>query len=463
MSTQYVDKNIKQGSIADVSDCENMSEGRSCDEGSDAIISSDDGIRYKFPSPPPKPMVQLDSPVNLAVPRSKITSRRSTLATQYVPVSEMSERGDNNAGSSGKHVAIVPKKRRYVDTAAESNFEAIEVSRETVESAIDARTIKKERQHVKNRYRKSDSIDKTPREKRHKDGKKQSKKASAWRSTNEEFSTPSASNMTVECLKVLPLADGPPSNKVSSKKTKKANRFWTDTLASDFDSPDYEMLLKRSRFTEEQADVIKQSFHLLSRKIHIASTYTDRFMKTHMCVDCNFSISHQCVSVHFSQFVRSNGNVMSTTSIAPESMNICICGFGFFHSHAKNSRIKLSDNLSSINIFRLLEHYRSLNMSCPSCHISIVMKNRHDDVCSDLTTWNDLYGAQNRQFYEFIKDRLALSSMHKPNIQELFTCKRRCCQIFHRCPEKAAPYDDNVTSLSPVITYTRTVVTRSND
>lgn len=463
MSTQYADENIKQESIGGVSDCENMSEGRPYGEGSDAILSSDDGIRYKFPSPPPKPMVQLNSPVNLAVPRFKITSRRTTLATQYVPVSEMRERGDNKAGASGKLVAIIPKKRRYVDTVAESNFEAIEVSRETVKSAIDAPTIKKERQHVKKRHRKSNSIDKTPREKRHKDGKKQSKKVSAWLPTNEEPSTSFGSNIKVECVKVLPLADGPPSSKVPSLKTIKANRFWTETLASDFDSREYEMLLKQSRFTEEQADVIKQSFHLLCRKLHIASTYTDRFMKTHMCIDCNFSISHQCVSVHFSQFVRSNGNVMSTTSITPESMNICICGFAFFHSHAKNSRTKLSDNLSSMNISRLFEHERSLNMSCPSCHMNIVMKNRNDDVCSDLTNWVDLYGTQNRQFYEFIKDRLELSSMHKPSLKELFTCKRRCCQIFHRCPENAAPCGDNVTPLSPVTTYTRTVVTRSND
>ncbi len=204
MSTQYADENIKQGSIADVSDCENMSEGRSMEESSDAVLSSDDGIRYKFPSPPPKPMLQLDSPVNLAVPRSKITSRRTTLATQYVPVSEMNERGDNKAGASGQLVAIIPKKRRYVDTVAESNFEAIEVSRETVTSAIDAPIIKKERQHGKKRQRKTNSIEKTPREKRHKDGKKQSKKVSPWLPTNEEPLTPFASNIKVECVKVLP-------------------------------------------------------------------------------------------------------------------------------------------------------------------------------------------------------------------------------------------------------------------
>lgn len=496
MSAQYADVGIKHESSEDVSDCEKFSDGRSYEESSDPISDSDGGTRYKFPSPPPKPMVQLDSAVNLSVPRSKITSRRSTSAAQNDPVFEISESGNNFAGASVTYAAIIPKKRRYIDSNEGSNSasnnsasgmgsdsttknpveevnrelpikksgnkpkKAIKKSRKNVTWTMDSPPVKKELQHVKRGSQKANPTDKPPLEKRHEDVKKQRKTVSTRQSINEEHSTSLASDMRGECVNVLLVADPPPSNKVPTIKALKADRFWQDTMASDFGSSDYEMLLKKSHFTEEQAVVIKQSFHLICRKLHIASTYTDRFMKTHSCVDCHFSISHQCVSVHFSQFVRSNANVVSTTTIVPESMNICICGFGFFHSHANNSRDNLTNNLSSLNISRLFEHDRSLNVSCSKCYMNIVIKNRNNNICSDLTNWIDVF---NRLFWNFLKDRLELSSMHKPNLNELYTCRRRCCQIFHRCPEKAAPHDDYGTPLSPVTTYTRTLVTRTND
>nr|AAS79017.1 NHv1.2 protein [Ichnoviriform sonorense] len=400
----------------------------------------------------------------------------------------MSKTENNNAGASVKPVAI-PKKRRYLDTVAESNSarekstsgtrsiltiknpveevnheesgnkpkDATKRSGKTVTWATDTLPVKKGRQHAKKSRRKADFIDKPPLEKRHRDVKKQPKIISAPPSTSV------VTDKKFDCVNVLPLSDGPPTNKVPSKKTTEKNRFWAHTLASDFDSPDYEMLLKKCHFTEEQTEAIKRSFHLLCRKLHIASTYTNRFMKTHMCIYCPFSISHECVSVHFSQCVRSNANVAGMTTITPESMNMCICGFGFFHSHATNSRIQLSDNLSSMKISRLFEHDRSINLSCPNCHMNIVMKNRNNNVCCDLTNWDDSNGDLNIQFHDFLKDRLELSSMREPNINEFYICRRRCCHIFHRCPENTVPYNVKVTRISPVSTYTRTLVTRSND
>lgn len=493
MSVQHAGRTTitRQYDSENVSPSENNYDTSSYAEGRDHNVSSDGGIHYKFTSLPPILMVEPNRPELPSVSGSKIMTRR-TSAAQIVPVSAMGETGNNNAGASVKPVAI-PKKRRYLDTVAESNSarekstsemrsiliiknpveevnhelaseesgnkpeDATIKLRKTVTWAIDSPSVKKGRQHAKKHPRKANSIDKPPLEKGHRDVKKQPKIISVPPSTSV------VTDKKLDCVNVLPLTDGPPANKVSSKKPIEKNRFWAHTLASDFDSSDYEMLLKKCHFTEEQTDVIKRSFNLLCRKQYIVSTYTDRFMKTHMCIDCQFSISHQCVSVHFSQFVRSNGNVVSTTPITPESMNICTCGFGFFHSHATNSRIKLSDNLSSMNISCLYEHDRSTNVSCPKCHINIVIKNRNNNICSDLTNWVDLYGALNRQFYNFLNDHLERSSMHKPNLDELYTCRRRCCQIFHRCPNNAAPYGDNAPQLSPGTTYTCTLITGSND
>ncbi len=477
MSVQHAGNTAitRQYDSENVSPSENNYDTSLYAEGRDQMVSSDGGIHYKFTSLPPIPMVEVNRLVLPSVSGSKIITRRAS-AAQIVPVSAMDETGNNNAGASVKLVAI-PKKRRYLDTVAESNSarekstsemrsiltiknpveevnhelaseesgkkpkDSTRKKRKTVTWATDTPSVKNRRQH----------------EESHRDVKKQPKIISAPPSTSV------LTDKKFDCVNVPPLSDGPPANKVPSKKTIEKNRFWTDTLASDFDSPDYEMLLKKCHFTEEQTDVIKRSFHLLCRKQYIVSTYTDRFMKTHMCIDCQFSISHQCVSVHFSQFVRSNGNVVSTTTITPESMNICTCGFGFFHSHATNSRIQLSDNLSSMKISRLYEHDRSTNVSCPKCHMNISIKNRNNNICSDLTNWVDLYGALNRQFYNFLKDHLERSSMHKPDLKELYTCRRRCCQIFHRCPDNAVPYGDNAPELSPGTTYTRTFVTGSSD
>lgn len=496
MSAQYDDGSNKFESSS-VSESQNNSDG-SHEEGSDQTLSSDDGAYYEFPSSQPIPMVQPKSPVLPSAPKLKNTTNQTTPAVHNVPVSNQRKSGENNAGASIKPTAIVPKKRRHFDTVPESDStketstlerisvpatenpvaklscvlpiegyrnkpkDVIEKSYKSVKWATDAPPVKKRHQDVKKRPQKAESKDKPPVEKGHRDAKKWPKKVSTPQLINEVPSTTLTGQEKVESVTALPQMDKPRSNKGSSKKSVKKYRFWSDTLASDFDSLDYEVLLKKCQFTEEQTDVLKQSFNLLCRKLYNVSTYTDRFMKTHNCIDCEFSISHQCVSVHFSQYVRSNGNVLGITTITPESMNMCICGFGFFHSHGNRSRMKLSDNLTSINISSLSEHDRSSTVSCRNCLMNIVMKNRNREICSNFTTWTNLEGTVNRQFYKFLGDRLELSDMSKPKITELYTCLRRCCQMFHRCPENAVSHDANLTKLSPITTYTRTLISRSN-
>nr|ADI40460.1 unknown [Hyposoter didymator] len=224
-------------------------------------------------------------------------------------------------------------------------------------------------------------------------------------------------------------------------------RFWMETLAGDFASTGYNALLKNSQFTEQQAYLLQHSFYQLCRKLSDISSYSDRFMKTHKCIECDFSISHQCMSIDFSQYVPASANITGVTNIAPQSTTMCVCQFAFFHSHPTQPRVILANTLSWKSCSHMLELNRSLSLRCPRCHMNVVMKNRNNNVCSDFANWNSLEGINRRQFFKSLENRLQASKISRPHLDELYTCNRQCCQLFHRCAENALP--DNTMPMRP--------------
>lgn len=490
----------------------------------DQAIGSDEEIQYNDPRP--RWTVQPKSPVFPSGPMLMKMTKKSTPATRKDPVNEKSESGNKNAGASAKSAMVVPKKRPYgpVETSnsakktSASEKTSVSETKSPVEEVDNVSQIKEFRLKPTVARKKSlkivseqcpsvdpvakstsakktsasktssnpttknpvtkvntvlqieDSLNKpevamkkSPVKKGRQDAKTHPKKLVPPQSTNEAPSTSFAVEDKVDCVTMIPQMNDPGPNKISKVHYFKKRRLWDQILASNFQSVEYEKLLKKSKFTAEQTDVLKHSFHELFRKIYIATTFTDRFMKTHSCMDCQFFISHQCLSIHFSQYVRSNGNVVGITRIPPESMNICICGFGFFHSHDKKSRGYPLNDVTASDFRHLLEHDRSVTVSCITCDMNITMKNRYIDVCCSFTSWVNFDGVRNRKFYAFLDERLGLSAMDKPRRQELYTCNRRCCQIFHRCPEKAVSDNTNKPQLSPITTYTSTVICSSRE
>lgn len=151
-------------------------------------------------------------------------------------------------------------------------------------------------------------------------------------------------------------------------------------------------------------------------------------MKIHKCIDCDFSISHQCVSIDFRQYVPASANVTVVTNIPLQSTIMCVCQFGFFHSHPTQPRVELPNNLSVRSSSHMLELDRSVSVRCPRCHMNVVMKNRSNDVCSDFANWNSLEATNRRQFFKSLENRLQASQINRPYLNKLYTRYRECCQ-----------------------------------
>nr|BAF45624.1 f2.2 [Tranosema rostrale ichnovirus] len=337
-----------------------------------------------------------------------------------------------DAGASEKEIPtpmLVPKKRPYVEPAAESNSgkETFAMKKDTI-SATGEPVMKKRRRDVK----------------------EQQQKVLPLQATNE---VPSGSLAVETRVHVRPQENVPPINQTSTETSAKSSsalnstdrHFCNDTTANDCDSLDFNVLLKNSQFTEELANALQQTFYQLSLKQSSISTNRRSFMKTHKCLGCEFSISHQCTSIDLTQHVPFSADNAPGTTIVPKSPIMCTCQFGFVHSHVTRTRSMQGQNLNLKNIPYLLEHHRSTSLSCPRCHIHIVMKNREKDVCSDLNNWVGFEDADRKQFYNFLRHRLRQSTISWPVLNELYTCSKKCCLLFHRCAEEAIT--DNTTNV----------------
>nr|ADI40491.1 unknown [Hyposoter didymator] len=465
-----------------ISECEDDLEEEYNDdaENSEAEMnqaaSGDEEFDCPRTSPQPLPVAEPISPEAQPPTSMKKIAKRKPAAAKSVPVSRTGKPGHEeqavSAGSAEKKKALgVPKKRPAVKPIAKGDSvdlakkpsapkkKPVSKLKDPMEKASCALPSDDPRNKTKVAVKKSRKLvaaatDKPPVKKGRQDVKHRSEEASSLQGINGMSPESMAAEVHAHSLPQVNI----PRKKKTSDETSAKNpsilssessdrRFWMETLAGDFKSTGYNALLKNAHFTEQQANVLQQSFYQLCRKLSDISTYSDRFMKTHKCIECEFSISHQCVSIDFTQYVPSSANVTGVTTITPQSTTMCICQFGFFHSHATQPRLKLANNLSLKSTLRMLEHNRSVSVSCPRCHMNVVIKNRNSDVCCDFTNWNSLEGGNRRQFFNSLENRLQTSKMSRPYLNELYTCNRQCCQLFHRCAENAVA--DNTISMRP--------------
>nr|BAF45622.1 f2.1 [Tranosema rostrale ichnovirus] len=350
-----------------------------------------------------------------------------------------------DAGASEKEIPtpmLVPKKRPYVEPAAESNSgkETFAMKKDTI-SATGGPVMKKRRRDVK----------------------EQQQKVLPLQARNE---VPSGSLAVRPRVHVRPQGNVPPINQTSTETSAKSSsalnstdrHFCNDTTANDCDSLDFNVLLKNSQFTEELANALQQTFYQLSLK-HLLFLQTVEFYENAQVLGCEFSISHQCTSIDLSNTCRL-ALTMHLNYFVPNPI-MCTCQFGFVHSHVTRTRSMQGQNLNLKNIPYLLEHHRSTSLSCPRCHIHIVMKNREKDVCSDLNNWVGLR-MRPQTVLNFLRHRLRQSTISWPMLNELYTCSKKCCLLFHRCAEEAIT--DNTTNVqsnqTPMTTSTRTLVSR---
>ncbi|MBT0666682.1 N-like protein [Lissonota sp. PSUC_FEM 10030012] len=223
-----------------------------------------------------------------------------------------------------------------------------------------------------------------------------------------------------------------------------AKSTWMKILASDFKDKDFKSLLLASEFTERQANALQKSFINVSNQIHNAYKSNDRFMKTHKCLDCEFSVSHQCMSIEYLQFVPSAVELTQIGTITPKETIMCMCKFGFYHAHASSGGIELVNKLATKHYTnRLTEHCRTVKVSCPGCKMSIVMRSRNAEVCCDFSQWMSHDGQNRKTFFSAIGNCLANCKNNKPYLNELYTCNRQCCLIFHRCNSLENPLESS--------------------
>lgn len=209
-------------------------------------------------------------------------------------------------------------------------------------------------------------------------------------------------------------------------------RLWRDSSQSDLIS-----LIKNGQFTEAQAQLVEESFQYLSQKFRHRSIKLERCMKTHECIDCNFSISHECPSIDIRESWNFSGNGLRVDFITPESITMCRCTFTFFHSHITKpiskpqARSLESSPLPNTSLW--LEDHRSVSYDCPRCYMGMIMTNQNKDVCSDLMAFVSTKCLIRRKMYIHVKNNLDDLSENDPAMNEFLSCKNGCCMIFHRC------------------------------
>lgn len=215
------------------------------------------------------------------------------------------------------------------------------------------------------------------------------------------------------------------------------DRFWGDILQSDFKSSEYTNLLKEYFFTDEQTVAIQKSFQYMCRSLCRRPTKRERFMKTHECIECNFSISHQCLSLDSTEYWTFGGHAPCIEFIAPESTTMCLCNFTVLHSHSKKPKskaeMKLLEQSGPPPTSHWVENNRAVNMECPKCFMNVFMSNRNNDVCTDLINFTSTDGPNRKKFFNWVHNHLNYSSKDAPTLTDFYCCSNFCCLIFHRC------------------------------
>nr|URG17369.1 MAG: hypothetical protein [Ichnovirus sp.] len=227
------------------------------------------------------------------------------------------------------------------------------------------------------------------------------------------------------------------TNENPSKSTSAADqpRFWIDVIKSDFQSSEYTSLLRNSQFTEKDAAKIQRSFQLLCQMFH-RPTIRLLFKKTHKCTECNFPISHECVSMKSSGFWTFGGMAPSTDYITPELISMCTCNFTIFHSHDLKPKSKYETESPLPSFLPVLE-CKSLPMECEKCGMNLIIINKQSEICSQLKQFVSTDVSVCKKFFRYVNNNLTFGQKDYPVLTEFRSCSNLCCMILHRCDKDA--------------------------
>lgn len=363
----------------------------------------------------------------------KVTTKETTVTS--VPLSESrGTKTDENVGGSHTSTSkelIRPHKKRFQSKSV--------AARSTTEKTF---VVKEE--HVsksKDRAKKRSRATAFAKPKRKPAGVVKKTRKPAARATDKPTTKERQHNASPPATKVsssAPKSTDKPAENLSEFTSAADEGMWRDIVNSGFKSDDCTMLLKKNQFTEEQIEAIQKSLQSLDRMFCRRQTIFERFMKTHECIECHYSISHECAAINSAQYWRFGGLTPSIDFIRPEIITMCLCNFTIFHSHnkvqQKSKREAKSPERSPLpRPFPLVEYNRSVNLECPWCHIIIKVSNRYKDACSDLMNFINVEGPIRKKFFGYIHDNLDFGPRNYPALSEFYSCRTLCCILFHRC------------------------------
>lgn len=212
-------------------------------------------------------------------------------------------------------------------------------------------------------------------------------------------------------------------------------RLWRNIVHCDFKSTKFIELLKKTQFSKEEIEILKQSFVHLNRAFRRRPTKPLRTMKTYECIECNFSISHECSAIDTTRYWTFGGNTPCIRFIKPESTTMCACYFTIFHSHLSKSKSKRAEPASSCSPSTLpgVKINLSVNLHCYKCATTLSMNNPPYAACPDMSNFVTADGPHRKKFFQYVCKNLECGPKDNPNMSEFFSCRNDCCVLFHRC------------------------------
>lgn len=344
---------------------------------------------------------------------------------------------------------VVPlKKRRYVEppeeTTSVKNISTVEAEKQVLKQSSPIKRTHKS---------KAMSSDESEKEQQQKKQKQKQPKAASPKAASPKAASPQPSAEASSSKKTHgPCEDeacaGPSTSGFSASTNPISEHgVWMDTLRTNFDQLETSKILRKANLTKAQNEILERSLTQLCKKMACVKMNSDRFLKMHKCLGCEWTISHQCLSFEFLRKVPMSTQLMRQVNIVPNRTVICNCGFAFFHAHLKRPRAaSVVENTVSIHTAHLREIDRVTNVRCNKCHIKVTMADRGSNVCRGLAKWDSMNGDNRQDFYDTIQSCLHYPEPGAPSLDEFFACPKNCCLFFHRCTNKPKVPDAQGTS-----------------
>ncbi|XP_063821399.1 mucin-21-like [Ostrinia nubilalis] len=263
-------------------------------------------------------------------------------------------------------------------------------------------------------------------------------KKSTPKATRKASSTATSSKVRKEAGEENLESEPSASTSVAPSSNKsKDSQFWLETVKSKFNSSAYKDFLKESGFTEAQAEVIQNMFHQTARQMYNTFMNSDRVKKTHKCLECAFTVSHQCASIHFLHAGWPTDDPTEITYIDLKSTYICVCQFALFHAHfSKPSGSKKEDTVSSEHTVPIPDVDRIATLRCAYCDMIIIIEHPfHKNTECTLTKWNAINSNNEKKFHAQVVDYMKIFTLEPLTLDEMYACSNRCCLFFHRCSQ----------------------------